>query len=269
MIIYKHLRHEGKLYATRCQIQEGEFDPIGIGFAICSDKDNFCRKIGRELAFKRANIALISKRNSLPIRRNNENTNKTIFYAGFSPKFKSIYWSMEAREQECMERVQEYRERVQEDDSITKEERNCTDYVQIGNFRPFNEKYFTHIFEGNKTEHSEPVITFTKKEYITPTITLEEKAPKEKEGKLDWSCLPLTELQEVVKVFEFGKGKYGKAFTYRQSNGVPKEDLFAAIMRHLESIQSGEEVAEDSKCLHIAHIIANGLMYIATLGKTK
>jgi len=231
MITYKHLRHEGKLYATRCQIQEGEFDPIGIGFAICSDKDNFCRKIGRELSFKRATIALISKRNSLPIKRLSSNNNKTVYYAGFNPKFKSIYWSMEAREKECTANMES--------------EQNKVAYSRLSDF-------------------GFPV----KKRYITPTIILEE-APKEKEGKLDWSCLPLTELQEVVRVFMFGKKKYGGAFTYRQSNGVPKEDLIAAMMRHLERIQAGEEVADDSQCLHIAHIAANCLMYIATLGKTK
>jgi hypothetical protein len=216
MITYKHLRHNGKLYATRCKIQDGEFDPVAIGFAICADQDNFCRKIGRDLAFKRAAIALITKRNTLPIRRNTKNTNAAVYYSGFQPKFKSIYWTMEPK--------------IQENTSIVKEGKDCTHYV-----------------------HS----------------IIKKEAPKEKEGKLDWSCLPLTELQEVVKVFEFGKKKYGKAFTYRQSNGVPKEDLFAAIMRHLERIQSGEEIAKDSKCLHVAHVIANCLMYISTLGKTK
>lgn len=88
-------------------------------------------------------------------------------------------------------------------------------------------------------------------------------APKEKENKPDWSIFPFTELEEVLKVFEFGVKKYGKPFTYRQGNGVSKRDLFAATFRHLLEIHKGNLTAKDSHCYHWAHIVANGLMYLS------
>lgn len=236
MVSYKHLRHEGRLYATRCHIQEEESGPVAIGFAICSDKDNFSKKIGREISFKRANIALVSKRNTLPIKRNTRNNNALLYYAGFQPKFKSIYWTMENETQ-----------------TDIKKGCDCTSYTQMSDFKPFNEKHFLHIFDANKKEHIMPIV--------------EEKAPKEKNGKPDWSVFPMTELEEVLKVFEFGAKKYGEPFTYRKGEGVPVTDLYSATFRHLLEIHKKKEIAEDSQCYHWAHVAANALMAITSILK--
>ncbi len=65
-VSYKHLRNEnGKLFCTICTIDTDLFTATGV--ALCSHRDNFSRKIGRALALKRANKALLSKRNSLQI----------------------------------------------------------------------------------------------------------------------------------------------------------------------------------------------------------
>ena len=95
IITYKHIRLYGKLIATKCHIRatDGEeTSPIGIGYAICSNRDNFSRKIGRELSYKRAMKALLSKRNTLPIHRTNPNVFELTF--SWSVYFKSIYWEV-------------------------------------------------------------------------------------------------------------------------------------------------------------------------------
>jgi len=95
------------------------------------------------------------------------------------------------------------------------------------------------------------------------------EAPKEKENKPNWSIFPFTELEEVLKVFEFGAKKYGAPFTYRRGKGVDKNDLFAAIFRHLLEIHKENLIAEDSQCYHYAHIIANCLMALSHIEKDE
>jgi hypothetical protein len=100
IVTYKHIRHNGKLIATKCNIQEsceGETSPIGIGYAICSDRDMFSRKIGRDISLKRAMKALLSKRNTLPIRRM-DSYNVDYFGKKTWVYFKSIYWDLNKEE---------------------------------------------------------------------------------------------------------------------------------------------------------------------------
>jgi hypothetical protein len=96
-VTYKHIRNdEGKLIATKCLILktgEGETSPAGLGIAILSEKDNFSRKIGRELALKRALKALYSRRDTLPIRIRNLNLRYVRIECGYL--YKSSYWIMD------------------------------------------------------------------------------------------------------------------------------------------------------------------------------
>jgi hypothetical protein len=96
------------------------------------------------------------------------------------------------------------------------------------------------------------------------TCLEEEEAPKDKNGKPDWTIFPFQEACEVLKVFEYGAKKYGTSFTYRRGGGVPKLDLVASMLRHCLSLLDGEEVDKESGCLHAAHAAANCLMWITT-----
>lgn len=66
---YKHVREPvgNKLIGTICYAHNENENKVYIGVAICSEGDNFSRKEGRELSFKRACKAYFSKRNTLPI----------------------------------------------------------------------------------------------------------------------------------------------------------------------------------------------------------
>lgn len=99
-------------------------------------------------------------------------------------------------------------------------------------------------------------------ENIKPYVVQgDDRGPKESTGKPDWSVFPFKEAESVVKVFEYGKDKYGAPFTYRK--GIPSSELWAAIMRHAIAIQSGEDVDPESGCKHMAHIAANALMSLS------
>jgi hypothetical protein len=75
--------------------------------------------------------------------------------------------------------------------------------------------------------------------------------------KARMELLPLGSLQEVAKVMTFGANKYAE-------NGwksLPRaEDRYTgALLRHLTSIQSGEDVDPESGLPHIAHVACNAL----------
>lgn len=106
-------------------------------------------------------------------------------------------------------------------------------------------------------------LSYTRPDIYANTEVSNTFAPKERENKPDWSIFPFTELQEVLKVFEFGVKKYGSPFSFRRGHGVSKPDLFSASIRHLLEIHKGNSIAEDSKCYHWAHLAANALMALS------
>lgn len=72
-------------------------------------------------------------------------------------------------------------------------------------------------------------------------------------GKLEWSLLPITSLQEVVKVLMFGKAKYSED-NWKKVDNAPKRYLDAAL-RHILAVAEGEWLDEESKLPHLAHCI--------------
>lgn len=65
---YYNRDHRGKLQSTMCVIYENGWTARGV--AVCSDKDNFSRKIGRTIAYGRAVKALRDMRSSGAINYN-------------------------------------------------------------------------------------------------------------------------------------------------------------------------------------------------------
>jgi hypothetical protein len=95
------------------------------------------------------------------------------------------------------------------------------------------------------------------------------KAPKEKEGKVDWSVFPMREAEKAIEGFVYGVIKYGKPFSYRDGTGLLQRDMFAACVRHLRAIQDGELCDKESGCWHWSHIFCNSLMAIAGILRRK
>jgi len=66
---FRHYRDENnKPFATSCLFLNDENIVVAMGIALCSDKDNFSREIGRSISFNRGMKAWVSKRNHYPIK---------------------------------------------------------------------------------------------------------------------------------------------------------------------------------------------------------
>lgn len=73
------------------------------------------------------------------------------------------------------------------------------------------------------------------------------------------SLIPPEAIIETAKAFQFGASKHGK---YGFRDGVEFSKLIDAGFRHLLQITEGEDVDDESKCLHAASVIANMSMLI-------
>jgi len=79
------------------------------------------------------------------------------------------------------------------------------------------------------------------------------------DGKPDYSLLPLTVLEPVVRVWEQGQEKY-KAWNW--AKGMPWSVPLSCLMRHLSAYQAGETFDDESGQSHMAHIICNAMMLL-------
>lgn len=94
---------------------------------------------------------------------------------------------------------------------------------------------------------------------ITPKIEKPMVGMKESEGKRQWDLLPVEALEEVIKAFEFGLGKYCRG---NYEAGIPYTKIFSAAQRHLWAWMKGEAEASDSKVHHLAHAATCCLMLL-------
>jgi hypothetical protein len=85
---------------------------------------------------------------------------------------------------------------------------------------------------------------------------------KHDSGKPDWSLLPLSPLEEVVRVLEHGAQKYGR-YNWKHLSEA-NERYYAATLRHLAAWQSQGDIDPESGCNHLAHAVCN-LLFILWL----
>lgn len=77
-------------------------------------------------------------------------------------------------------------------------------------------------------------------------------------GKLRWSLLPMEELEEVVKVLDYGATKYAP----NNWKKIDTERYMDALMRHMAAYLQGETEDPETKLHHMAHIACNALFII-------
>lgn len=82
-------------------------------------------------------------------------------------------------------------------------------------------------------------------------------------GKPDFSLLPLSTLEDEVRVWMYGEKKYSRDNWKR---GMAWSVPFASLLRHLTAWQRGEENDPESGLPHLAHAMCNlrMLTYYAT-----
>ena len=82
-------------------------------------------------------------------------------------------------------------------------------------------------------------------------------ALKDKANKPRWDLLDLNLIAKVVDVYTYGAHKKYEPDSWQ---GVPKEDIYAALMRHITAWQSGEKINKtDGDLYHMAQVIWNAL----------
>jgi hypothetical protein len=89
----------------------------------------------------------------------------------------------------------------------------------------------------------------------------EKRAVKYDEGKLEWHLLPEDALEEVLKVFQYGKDKYGD-FNWLLEPGFDYTRLDNSGRRHGSKWRRGQDRDEESNLRELAHICANYLMLL-------
>lgn len=86
--------------------------------------------------------------------------------------------------------------------------------------------------------------------------TKNEPAKRSDKGKIRYSLLPWDVVRELVKVYEFGCGKYDKD---NWKKGMSWSRVYDSLMRHLQSFWEGEELDPESGLHHLSHVIWNAV----------
>lgn len=81
------------------------------------------------------------------------------------------------------------------------------------------------------------------------------ESPKYDEGKLRWNLLPIEQLEEVVKVLEYGAIKYEANAWQGVNDGLNR--YTNASIRHLTEYLKGNKIDNESGLSHLSHSITN------------
>lgn len=115
-------------------------------------------------------------------------------------------------------------------------------------------KFFDNKFPEDDKDTPEPVA----------------QAIKYDAGKLDWSLVPWDSVEEIVKVLQFGGGKYSP-WNWVEAGGFKYSRLFNSSMRHFIAwFWKKEEIDPESNISHLAHLGCNVLFLLHyTLNKSQ
>lgn len=81
------------------------------------------------------------------------------------------------------------------------------------------------------------------------------KGVKNDRKKTRWDILPWREVENVVKVMEFGLQKYGENNWQEVIGGETR--YFNAAIRHLIAIRNGEDFDKETGAHHYAHAVCS------------
>lgn len=73
------------------------------------------------------------------------------------------------------------------------------------------------------------------------------------DGKLNYSLVPVSSIEELAKVFTYGANKY-KAYGWKD---VEVNRYESALFRHIQAWRSGEELDPESGLSHLSHALTN------------
>lgn len=93
-----------------------------------------------------------------------------------------------------------------------------------------------------------------------------EQALRYNQGKPQWSQLHFESLEPLIRVLEHGENKY---FKKNWQNAMDPTKILESAQRHLAKTFDGELYDEESKQLHIAHVMANCMFWIYHYNKKE
>ena len=87
-------------------------------------------------------------------------------------------------------------------------------------------------------------------------------ATKHDGGKTDWSLLPWDAVEEIIKVLQFGAGKYSP-WNWAENGGFKFNRLFNSSMRHFVAwFWRREDLDPETGISHMAHLGCNVLFLL-------
>lgn len=97
---------------------------------------------------------------------------------------------------------------------------------------------------------------------ISPTNEPEakHKGLRYNEGKLRYDLFEPHAMKELAKVFTIGANKYAPRNWER---GMSWQGVLASLERHKEAFKSGEDIDQETGCLHMAHVAWNALALVS------
>jgi hypothetical protein len=75
-------------------------------------------------------------------------------------------------------------------------------------------------------------------------------ANKYDSGKPPLDLLDRYAIEQIAYALQYGAGKYSR---HNWRNGISQSRLIAAALRHILAHNDGEDIDEESQCLHLAH----------------
>lgn len=88
---------------------------------------------------------------------------------------------------------------------------------------------------------------------------MSKKAIRRNSGKLRWSLVDFSSLEEMLKVLEWGAEHYGFD---NWKKGLHREEILESIQRHTIKLLNKEEVDTETGISHAAHIMCNTIFYL-------
>ena len=97
------------------------------------------------------------------------------------------------------------------------------------------------------------------------TSDMKDKADRFNDGKRKYSLIDFKALEGMVQVLEYGSLKYSPG---NWKKGLPTNEIFESMMRHLVELQAGNELDEETGLHHTGHVLCNA-MFLAYMYQSK
>lgn len=92
-------------------------------------------------------------------------------------------------------------------------------------------------------------------------LVKKEQGLRYNDGKPKWSLIDFDTLEGALKVFEFGKEKYG---VDNWKKGLLTTEICESLMRHLVSYLNSDDLDKETNLPHVDHILCNAIMLAYT-----